>query len=369
MGITISHESALQVVRKIRCGGDAVSEMDRVDLRAPSTWVGKRWTHKEFKSEAWLPEPPSCDRPLHALAPARAGSVRMAGVVSHLCRKELPPNSIVYLTPNFSCVCPELLFFQLATSLALPKAVMVGYELCGNFSILPDGIQGEEARTQIPAATCVDDIRRYLNHMESARGIVRARQVLNYVCDSAISVPEAVISTMYSLPSSESGYELGPLALNKRVLVESDYEGEQAKSRFPDILLPFAPVGVNYDGEHDHLDLNGLVDAARAAEHMSGAGDVEASAALAQKVESVRMKYVDDIMRNCQFAARGYVVLPATKENLYGSYNLDVFTRRVLLCAKSIFGANVDKSLKLIDDTDARRDRYEVLNSLLFPKK
>ena len=287
----------------------------------------------------------------------------MSNVVLHVVRN-LPPRSAIQVNPNISCVCPELLFFQMATSMELAKAVMIGYELCGNFAIQPAN-RHAKAATLIPAATCVEDLARYIDSLDSKRGIVRAREVLSYVSDGAISVPEAAIATMYSLPSDCGGYGLGTVTLNQRVLADPEEEDEEP-TRFPDLLLSFVPIGVNYDGEKDHLDLDGLVAAVRTAEYAEGDESNEARDALAKKLASVRAKYMDDIARNCQLAARGYVVMPATKENLYGKDNFDVFTKRLLLCAKNVFGANVDDVLRRIDDTNAKQVRYETLQSLLF---
>ncbi|MDO4399912.1 MAG: hypothetical protein Q4D27_03065 [Coriobacteriia bacterium] len=195
-------------------------------------------------------------------------------------------------------------------------------------------------------------------------GIKRARQAVNYIADHAVSAPEAVLSTVYALPPAESGYGMGPLTLNKQIEVTRDADGDVAGSRFPDILFPFAPVGINYDGE-GHLDLAGLVKAARAAELADADTKLQADQVLIAKTAEVREKALDDVRRTRELAASGYLVLPATKEDLYGWGQLDSLTRHILDCAQNVFGADVAQYRETLDDAALKRDRFALLSAML----
>lgn len=112
----------------------------------------------------------------------------------------------------------------------------------------------KKAICQIPSATSVENLNSFLSQFTQARGLAKAKEALPYVRDHALSVPETIMSTMYSLPVAESGYQMGPVTLNERIQQDGSDDQKLGKTRYPDLLFPFAPIGINYDGV-DHLDL------------------------------------------------------------------------------------------------------------------
>lgn len=169
---------------------------------------------------------------------------------------------------------------------------------------------------------------------------------------------------MYSLPSEECGYGMGPVTLNKKLNVPSASDPSQQHNRYPDLLFSFAPIGINYDGEA-HLDLSGLIGTAMRYAISESDDRPGALQKLKQKQESVRGKYVDDMRRNREFLARGAMVLPMTKEDLYGRGNLDKFTELLLACARNFFGADTKKYEEMLEDAGLARDRYTLLSTFL----
>ena len=368
MVLTLSFQSAQEVIRTIRCNGLNMNEMDHAPLARPKSWAGRRWTAKEFDAGLWQWRRPSSSQPLHVLAPGNAGRVRSSLMHLHTCWRELPPQSIIWLDEHSSVVCPELLFLQMAEHLSVPELVMLGYELCGHFSRCPEDPIGGDVVDQVPAVTSVENIRKYLSGFKGDRALKKTKEALGYVCDHAISVPEAVLATMYSLPLSESGYGMGPLTLNERVKLDILDSWVASKSRFPDIMFHFALIGLNYDGS-EHLDLVGLVDVVRKALMTKGISADEAERAILQKMDEVRAKVVDDNLRNRQLMSQGRIVLPVTKEDLYGQGRLDDLTRHILRQAHLMYGVDVREYEKVLNDTMMQRDRQELLDSLLPPRR
>ena len=369
MGITLSHISALDATRALRSAGRNIPEMDAVALSAPSTWRGVRWSMRLFGPSEWRFAPPDRRRHLHVLVPQQKDSVRMTNVESHCYSGTLPRGSIVWLDTHASMVCPELLFLQMANVFSLPALVMLGYELCGNFSRSPDDPLHGDVATPVPAATSVERIADFLKDVPHVWGVKRARQALGFVSDNALSAPEALIATMYSLPEEESGYGIGPTTLNARVRINDDNEcvdDDQARSRYPDLLFPFARVGINYDGGN-HLDLSGLISAAQSTvlETEKERHD-QAVLDLLNKREAVRNKYIDDNLRDRQLASRGYLVLRATKEDIESLEKLDAFTRDLLRTAQNLMGIDVSPYLRPLDDTSKTRDRKDIFDALRF---
>lgn len=363
MALTLSHQSALDVVRTLRSEGNNLHEFDSIPLTKPTPWVGERWTSGKFNPDVWRWSRPTPAQPLHAFAYAGSGRMRGALIREHTLRAELPSGSVLWLDEQSSIVCPELLFLQMAECFSMPALVMLGYELCGHYSRSAREPSSGEVTDGIPASTNVTSIKQYLAGFKWTRGLGFARKALRHVCDDAISVPEAVLATMYSLPSSESGHGLGPVTLNERVQVDDSGRWERSRSRYPDLMFSFAPVGLNYDGSK-HFDVTDLMIAAETFAHADEGSRDEAREALREKITATRTKIVDDNTRNRQLAARGRIVFPVTKEDLSDGKHLDELTEQVLGCAHEVFDVDVSDFRRSLNDTSLTRDRWDMLERL-----
>lgn len=364
MGLTLSHQSALDALRMFRRGGENPKEIDMTRIACPSPWVGKRWTMREFDESIWRWPRPQRGAHLHALTPTRVGRVRLQNVETHLLCRDLPAGSVLWLDEHATMVCPELLFLQMADSFSLPALVMLGYELCGHFSRDARNPLRGKVSLDVPAATSVERLRDYLSKSKGLWGIKQARIALQYLSNNALSPMEAVLATAYWLPSEEAGYGMGPITLNERVRVGEAGELRRTRSRYPDLSFSFAPLGINYDGA-DHLDLPGLVEAAQQAATAEGDEGDEAKLALEEKTIAVRAKYVDDMRRNRQLASGGRLVFPVTKEDLCGKDGLDNLTREILQCARNLFGVDTTRYERILEDTSRAAERKVLLESLL----
>lgn len=364
MSVTLSHTSALQVVRDLRVKGvDLRQGVDHTTVTHPSPWVGRRWSMREFNSEAWRWPKPQRDADLHVLIPVKL-AMRMPHVCLHRCDSDLPARSILRLDEHASVVSPELLFVQMAERLSLPELVFLGYELCGTFTRSSVDPKNGPVVDHVAPATSVAEIEAFVSEVSRVRGLRKAREALAYVQDLAASVPEALLATIYGLPVREYGYGMGPLTLNRQVRVSKTQNPDEQRTRMPDIQFHFAPVGINYDGEKDHLDLAGLIAQARLSERAANEGEPSQEFELMGKQQSVRDKVVDDMRRNREFLAKGLVILPMTKEDLYGQGCLDNFTRQLLACAKVFFHVDVSRYEKSLNDSSLRAERYTLIRSL-----
>lgn len=357
-------------MRKLRAEekDKGLKEYTQTDLVEPGPWEGKKWSKAEFESDSWKWDVPTQKQPLHVLIPARGKRIRSSLMVTHETGKSLPAKSIYWLDENSSMVCPELLFLQMAGVFSLPMLVLLGYELCGCFTrMAEDPLEGPVV-DNIPSATSVESISSYLADFPHTHGATQAKRALRYVSDNALSPTEAVLATVYSLPQEESGYGMGPINLNTRVVVQTeDDESSGAKTeraRYPDLMFPFAPVGINYDGE-GHLDLEGLVKAVLDVFNSDDKKQQDNGKAVMKKLEEVRAKAVDDNMRDRQLISKGKVVLRATKEDLNECGALDAFTRQLLDVAQTLFGTDVSAYRRLLDDTSLARDRWSLLSTML----
>ncbi|MBR1828460.1 MAG: hypothetical protein IJ781_02975, partial [Atopobiaceae bacterium] len=168
MAVTLSHQSALDAIRMLRCEGINMHEMDAVSLAAPSAWVGTRLNMRNFSPDVWRWQRPSDKQPLHILVPNAQFRMRGKGIVTHV---DAEADSVLWIDERSRVVHPELLFLQMAEILPSPSLVMLGLELCGHFSrqaeepLMGDIVDG------LPAATTVKRLEKYLADFKGARGL------------------------------------------------------------------------------------------------------------------------------------------------------------------------------------------------------
>lgn len=368
MNLTISHSSALRVLRRLRAEGVNIrrdldaSSLVRIDPRG-----GRRWSAKEFDRVGWKWGVPKVGEPLHALVPDVQGRVRSRIVRCHVAPDCLPAGSVLWLDENANVVSPGLLFVQMSRRSSLRDLVMLGNELCGCFSCDADNPSSLDPTLGIAPAITVHELREFVRSMKGCWGMGRARAAVEHVVDNCWSVQEATLAAMYCLPVEEGGYGMGPVVLNDCVVIAKDEWGRAQSTRFPDIMFSFAPVGINYDGG-DHLDLQGLVVASErafAARYGSSSESMdETAAALVAKKAEVRAKVVDDKRRDRALIASGKIVLPLTKEDVYDFGSLDEFTRQLLRCAATYFGVDTSRYEACLDDSEACRERFATLAAL-----
>lgn len=363
MSVTLSHQSALDAIRVLRYEGMDMHEMTAVQLTSPSAWVGRRLGMRNFAPDVWRWNAPSAKRPLHILVPNAHSRVRGTGILAHAANGSLPTGSILWLDENSSVVCPELLFLQMADSFSLPALVMLGMELCGHFSRQADDPLMGDVVDGVPAATSVERLKSHLAALKGTKGLRKAREALRYVCDHAVSAPEAVLAVMFGLPPEEGGYGMGPLLLNERVQLGESGSLGKAKNRYPDLMFGFAPVGLNYDGSK-HFSVIDLMAAAEALARSDAKGQDAARGVLRDKLLAARAKVIDDNLRNRQLAAEGRIVFSVTKEDLSNVSRLDELARQVLNCASKVFGADVEEHLETLNNGFLARERGELLEIL-----
>ena len=364
MALTISHASALRITRLLRSEGVNLAQMDHTALAHPAPWTRNRWSKREFQPETWNWQQPDPRCKLDILVSSPDERLRIKHVRNHICSANLPDGSILWLDEHTSMPSPALLFVQIAETASLPALVLLGHELCGNYTRCAHNPAEGPIIDNISAATSVAEIRAFLNSVTGVTGMNQAKAALDLIADHTLSAPEAILSTMYSLPPRESGYGMGPVALNRRIALTVESNQTNAAARYPDILFSFAPIGLNYDGE-GHLDLVGLADAARQAALADADAKAQAEHALTAKLITVREKAVDDIQRNRQLAAEGFIVFPVVKEDLYEWGALDTLTRQILACAREVFGVDTSAFEETLENTELARDRPALLNAML----
>lgn len=366
MKITLCKTSALYITRKLRRAGKGRRlRRERCELLPPDRSPYPRWSRGRllaFLAERDVPigEPSS----LAVAVPSGKARIQLAKGKSTVYGSGiLPAGAFVRLGEGVAISSPELLFAEMARDMTEAGHLMLGHELCGDFARDPDDPINGDVRMGLGPVTSVSRIARFLSGLKNFKGLEKAQCTLELLADNAWSPTESVVATMACLPAASLGYELGPVVLNKRVPTPEGLRASTSReSRVPDILFGESGVGINYDGAV-HLDLDSIACSSKeAAEHPD---DLRLQWELERTIRAVRTGYVDDIRRNRELAADGFVVFPVVKEDLYEPGGLDRVMRQVVASIEERTHRQLVMPRKALESELLRERRQRLLLSLL----
>lgn len=372
MKITFAGETALQVLRAIRCGllDDACmwpKMGKRVNLIDPDSSPQIRWSKKLLSlSRFGLKDRVGEGRPIDVAASSKSKRIRAPYVRNAVFDEAhmVPPKSFVRVADDIAISSPELLFVEMGETMKPAEHLMFGMELCGRFSRHPDDWRNGRAKMDIAPVTSVARIEEFTASAKWLRGITQARKTVRLLAENAWSPTEAIVAAMAVLPLGEFGYGLGRCEMNVRVKPDNEAIARTMtkESRVPDIVFNGSTVGINYDGVV-HLDLGGI---AQAGIEVGLHPEVRATqTALDKIVRDVRAKAVDDIRRNRELMANGYTVFPVVKEDLYDEGGLDKVMLQVIGALERTTDADLSSQREALDLPFATRQRQRLIWSLL----
>ena len=371
MEIAFAKETALRILRAIRCGmcGDVLVQPSlarRASLVDPDPYPQERWSKKLFDlSRLGLQNRLGRDCPIDVAVSSKNRRIRAPYVRNTVYdeKSQIPSNSFVRVTDSIAISSPELLFVEMGATMSLAEHLLLGMELCGRYSLNPEDWRNGQGKLRIAAVTSVERIAKFVAATKWVHGIDRARETLKLLAGEAWSPTEAVVAAMASLPLGEYGYGLGRCELNLRIMPDETLARTMAKeSRVPDIVFEGTTVGINYDGVV-HLDLDGIAKAG--VEVGLHPEEAAAQAALERIVRDVRAKAIDDIRRNRELTANGYSVFPVTKEDLNEEGGLDKVMLQVMGALERTAGMDLSQQREVFDLPFAKKQRQRLVWSLL----
>ena len=205
--------------------------------------------------------------PVHVLVSKDALRIKASGFATHHFGLETMPGGLLLeLAPGVYAAGPELCFIQLARTTSLVGAVVLGYELCGEYSHFSEMASGYYER---PPLTSVERIGAAIEAVSGLYGVNRAREALRWVRDGARSPMETVLSSELFLPGRHSGLAFERPELNYTVQLDevaSAITGTTSCSI--DIAWLGPRRGVEYDSQEWHLDPARDLRRKEALEHM-----------------------------------------------------------------------------------------------------
>lgn len=362
MGLTLSHGTALDVLRsaRIAMGEDGLS-LTPCALIPPNPGQGQRWTDelvRRVKEAIGVP----LNITLDILATDVKHRVRHHELRNHIWSADVRGLCFLELVHEQVAVpSPEILLAQMAEVLPLPDLAALGHELCGHYTLRPSYSRGS-AVLDVPPLTSTAKIDDMLRHASRLRGSKALARALPYIQDSSLSAAETAFSVISQLPVRTLGYEIGRTILNREFVPnEADRACVLGESRIPDILFAGTSVGLNYDGD-GHLSLAQLVRIAKAL-----AGDPSSSelrAAVRQAMEDVRKEAASDKQRDRDLGVMGLSVLPVTRFDVEDAEGLDLVMSQVMTLIERDTGFDMSLQRQALQDEALRAKRYETFRRL-----
>ena len=206
-------------------------------------------------------------KPVHVLVSGESRELKASGVRTHWFGLPVMPGGLLLeLSPGVYVEGPELCFVQMARSTSIVGAVVLGYELCGQYSHFSEMVSGYYER---PPLTSVEMIGAAMSELSGLYGLGRAREALRWVRDGARSPMETVLAGELFLPGRHKGLAFVRPELNYEVsLDEAASAITGTKTCRIDVAWPGQRRGTEYDSREFHLDPEKDLRRKEALEHM-----------------------------------------------------------------------------------------------------
>ncbi len=174
---------------------------------------------------------------------------------------KFPKGSFCKLAPFYGCPVPELAFLQMANCNTLVGQIVLGFELCGSYTL--DGDRG--AAYKVPPSTSIKKLAQYCGRASLHGGSKKALRAIRYVEDGSASPQETSLYLMLCLPCRLGGFGFPRGTLNGTVDVSSVTQVRYREDlRRCDILWEREKVAIEYESTEFHSGSEKLeADAAR----------------------------------------------------------------------------------------------------------
>lgn len=185
--------------------------------------------------------------PIHAFVSCDVAKTSRSGFVLHSKEGGYPRGSFMDVGSGMYVARPELCFLQMVSRLSLLKALELGFEICGGYTVGEDGYRA--------AVTTSAKLQSFLARCKGIEGRRRALRAVRYVRDGSASVMETKLALVLGLPCFLGGFGLGVPSMNRVVKVTNHGRtvNPLAKREYRcDLFWEQGKVGVEYDSDLWH---------------------------------------------------------------------------------------------------------------------
>lgn len=249
MTICLSHISALQALRALRFQGwNPQATKAGIPAFTPILEVRNYAARRP-----WLNA--SNSQNIHIAIAKQQRRSKAKGIVTHIVTCD---DSNTLLIENESPVTiPSLgfLLVQLAQSVPFCELVEIAFEMCGSYSLAPDGSSFASCARAITAKKLNGQISRIGN----MRGVEQARRAASCVIDGSASPAETKLAMLLCLRRTLGGYGLPKPTMNERIFVtEAARASTPNRSFVCDLYWKNAKLDVEYDSDQFHASSEGI---------------------------------------------------------------------------------------------------------------
>ena len=205
MKLVLSHETALSYHRAHRERG-----RERITPSRIRTLDDCACSLRQIETFA-LPFLVDNESTLHVLVPSVAKEQKSKTHTCHVLTGSIPNGSFCKIGNGVYIASPDLLFIEMATRLTFVDLVLLGLELCGTYTLQPNGTPGCQG---CPAATTKRTLSSFAEHAKGMRGSALAQKALRWVVNGSNSPMESALMLYLCLPVRLGGYAFPPPDLN-----------------------------------------------------------------------------------------------------------------------------------------------------------
>ena len=173
----------------------------------------------------------------------------------HVFTGETPEGCFVNVKDGVFVSSPEFCFFQMASQLSLVGLIVLGYELCGGYSMpaanSPDVPErGFHLRSPL---TNTKKLKAFISRMRGVNGHQKALRALRFILEGSASPMETKLAILLTLPYSLGGFGLPKPELNARIILSKAAENVSNKEFYRcDLFWPEQNIAVEYDSDLFH---------------------------------------------------------------------------------------------------------------------
>ncbi len=240
--IILSHISALEYWR-------ASARGERIPIRQANRLL-QRSEAGALALKASLPPWVDFSHPVNVLVPEKARARSSQNVQSRVWKSHLVARSLYLVSKNCAVCSPELCFMQLALGCSLPELIATGFEMCGDYSLMPGNAKGFAAR---PALTTQKQLSSFVSAARGCYGIAGTKRACGQIMDGSASPMETSLAMLLCLPCAMGGFGIERPILNHSISLTRQAKQIAGREHLVcDLFWPAYQVAGEYDSDAFH---------------------------------------------------------------------------------------------------------------------
>lgn len=246
----ISHSSAFKLYRLAQSQSLSIEKLNQ--KVAPSSEM--RFTKQMLNVANINPRIFNCGK-LDILVASPNSVYNSEKLNFHCYQGNFPSGSFCKIADGLFVSSPEFLFCQMSSELSIEKLMLLGYELCGTYSLDNNCESGFVINAR--ALTSPIEIKKYIQRLKKCkpnyRGLKKASRAIKYIKGGAASPKESRLSIILCAARTLGGFGITNCVLNKPVKLSNSAKiicGQEFVK--PDISISKNKIAIEYDSDVFH---------------------------------------------------------------------------------------------------------------------